>query len=147
MDLDLLNINIDELEETKNYNIILNYKLFLNKIEYYNNYCLFCFYNKEASLIYSTYTCSIYKDSIEYIKNIVSKEASIIYTKKSRNIDFSTYSKDLDLELVPIYICSRYLLPISIYIYYRKNNTIKVSKTCLLYNKILITLSIIYKYK
>jgi len=88
---DLLNINIEDLKAQKIYNITLRYINFINKLEFYNYYCLFCHYNKIEFKNYNTFS---YKDNIkdlEYINTILLKKVNILYIKGFKNINNKEY--------------------------------------------------------
>ena len=154
---DLLNINIEDLKDIKDiedlkaqkiYNIQLKYINFINKLEFYNNYCLFCYYNKLEFINHNTFTCKNNIKDLEYINNILLQKINIIYTKSFKNINIKKdNNNNNNLNIKSLYIDPCCLLPVSICMYYRANYKDCNKKRCGLNNIIITILFIIFKFK
>jgi len=142
---DLLNINIEDLEAQKIYNITLRYINFINKLEFYNYYCLFCHYNKIEFKNHNTFTCKYNIKDLEYINTILLKKINVLYTKSFKNINNKEDNNNLNSKSLYIDPCC--LLPVSICIYYRANYKDNNKRRCGLNNIIITILFIIYKFK
>jgi hypothetical protein len=133
----LLILDKEELEQTKINNILNNYKKVINKLEYYNNICLFCFYNNLDNYKHSTFECEFNENTLDYIKNELSIKTNILYNKKINNPNLiNTFIKAESL-------CPECLFPSTICQYYKFNYLNKKDK----YKKCklsLITLTLIY---
>jgi hypothetical protein len=130
-----------------NSTLILKYINFINKLEFYNNYCLFCYYNKLEFINHNTFTCKNNIKDLEYINNILLQKINIIYTKSFKNINIKKDNNNNNLNIKSLYIDPCCLLPISIYIYYRANYKDYNKKRCGLNNIIITILFIIFKFK
>jgi hypothetical protein len=112
----------------------LKYINFINKLEFYNIYCFFCYYNKLEFINHNTFTCKNNINNLKYINNN-------IYIKNFKNINNN------NLNLKSLYIDPYCLLPISICIYYKANYKDCNKKRYRLNNIIITILFIIFKFK